>query len=83
MHYIDSSNEVAYDRDVLASHIERVMVASETFQLWWMRVRRVYTWEDPWLTIKWFMLFLVLLKTGYAMSFYVSLPDDGPLTVLR
>jgi len=47
-------------------------VASESFQLWWMRVRRVYTWEDPWLTFKWLMVFLVLLKTGYIMSFYVG-----------
>ena len=35
-----------------------------------MRVRKVYTWDDPWLTFKWLVLYLVLLKTGYFMSFF-------------
>ena len=33
-----------------------------------MRVRRVYTWEDPWLTAKWMAVFLVQLKTGFFMT---------------
>ncbi|KAL9092412.1 MAG: hypothetical protein Q9159_000920 [Coniocarpon cinnabarinum] len=70
MHYVDPTNEVPYDREVLVNQIERLLVASEVFQLWWMRVRKVYTWEDPWLTARWLLLYLSLLKTGYFMSFY-------------
>ncbi|KAL9052283.1 MAG: hypothetical protein Q9162_005485 [Coniocarpon cinnabarinum] len=70
MHYVDPTNEVPYDREVLVNQIERLLVASEVFQLWWMRVRKVYTWEDPWLTARWLLLYLTLLKTGYFMSFY-------------
>lgn len=68
LHYVDPTNEVAYDRDVLIRNIERLLIASESFQLWWMRVRRVYSWTDPWLTFKWLLAYLVMLKTGYFMS---------------
>ena len=33
-----------------------------------MRVRRVYTWEDPWLTAKWLVIFLIQVKTGFFLS---------------
>ncbi|KAK5115478.1 hypothetical protein LTR62_001137 [Meristemomyces frigidus] len=70
MHYISPTNAVPYDRDVLTRRIERLVVASEAFQLWWMRVRHVYSWQDPWLTFKWFAVYLFLLKINYMMSFY-------------
>lgn len=70
--YVEPTNAVSFDREVLTRQVERLLVASQTFQLWWMRVRRVYTWEDPWLTFKWLLLFLALLKTGYFMSCYWS-----------
>ncbi|KAK4556243.1 hypothetical protein LTR86_006940 [Recurvomyces mirabilis] len=70
LQYIEPTNAVAYDRDILIRRIERLVLASEAFQLWWMRVRNIYTWSDPWLTTKWFILYLVLLKVNYMMSFY-------------
>ena len=79
LHQIEPTNAVPYDREVLTIKIERLLVASGAFQLWWMRVRHVYTWEDPWLTFKWLMLFLVLLKTGYFMTAYVCSAFSPPL----
>ncbi|KAK5116338.1 hypothetical protein LTR85_009310 [Meristemomyces frigidus] len=70
LHYIDPTNDMPYDREVLIRNIERLLVGSESFQFWWMRVRRIYSWSDPWLTFKWLLLFIVLLKTTYVMSFY-------------
>lgn len=69
--YINPTNELAYDKEVLIAVVERLLVASGTFQLWWFRVRKVYRWEDPRVTAKWLLAYLVLLKTGYIMSFYV------------
>ncbi|KAK5135362.1 hypothetical protein LTR08_005304 [Meristemomyces frigidus] len=68
LHYIEPTNAVPYELETLTLHVERLLVASQDFQIWWMRVRRVYTWEDPWLTFKWLALFLVQLKTSYVMS---------------
>lgn len=70
--YIDPTNNLPYSRQELIRNIERLLVTSQGFQYWWNRVRYVYRWEDPWLTTKWFLLFLVLLKTGYFVTFYVS-----------
>ncbi|KAK4550289.1 hypothetical protein LTR36_003256 [Oleoguttula mirabilis] len=70
LHYIEPTNAVGYDREVLTRHVERLLVASESFQFWWMRVRRVYTWEDPWLTTKWLLFFLFCVKTGYFMTWF-------------
>jgi len=53
--------------------VERLLVVSQAYQHWWSRVRYIYRWEDSWLTFKWLVVCLVLLKTGYVMSFYVRL----------
>lgn len=63
---------MSYNRQELIRAIERLLVTSQSLQYWWNRVRYVYRWEDPWLTSKWLMLYLVLLKTGYFMTFYYS-----------
>ncbi|KAF2764268.1 hypothetical protein EJ03DRAFT_378752 [Teratosphaeria nubilosa] len=70
LQYIDPTNAVPYSKEELNRTIERLLVAAEPSVYWWMRVRHVYRWEDPWLTFKWLVLYLVLLKTGYFMSWY-------------
>ncbi|KXS98683.1 hypothetical protein AC578_1249 [Pseudocercospora eumusae] len=70
--YIEPTNTTSYSRQELIRSIERLLVASQSLQYWWNRVRYVYRWEDPWLTSKWLILYLVLLKTGYFMTFYYS-----------
>jgi len=70
--YVDPTNSAPYDREDLMRAVERLLVVSDAFQFWWMRVRRVYRWEDPWLTGRWLGLYFVLLRTNYFMSFFVS-----------
>ncbi|EME39270.1 hypothetical protein DOTSEDRAFT_75107 [Dothistroma septosporum NZE10] len=72
--YIDPSNEVPYDREVLLTTVERLLITTHTFQQWWMRVRRVYRWEDPTLTAKWLAAYFVLWWFNYCMTgFWVYL----------
>ncbi len=76
LQYIDPTNTLPYDRMELTSAVERLLVVSQAYQAWWSRVRHVYRWEDPFLTFKWFVVYLVMVKTGYFMTCFVS-----PLTV--
>ncbi|KAK0298105.1 hypothetical protein LTR91_002090 [Friedmanniomyces endolithicus] len=68
LQYIDPTNTLPYDRMELTSAVERLLVVSQAYQAWWSRVRHVYRWEDPWLTFKWFLVYLVMVKTGYFMT---------------
>ncbi|KAK0326742.1 hypothetical protein LTR82_002585 [Friedmanniomyces endolithicus] len=68
LQYIDPTNTLPYDRMELTSAVERLLVVSQAYQAWWSRVRHVYRWEDPVLTFKWFLVYLVMVKTGYFMT---------------
>ncbi|KAK0993077.1 hypothetical protein LTR91_008139 [Friedmanniomyces endolithicus] len=68
LQYIDPTNTLPYDRMELTSAVERLLVVSQAYQAWWSRLRHVYRWEDPWLTFKWFVVYLVMVKTGYFMT---------------
>ncbi|KXT16959.1 hypothetical protein AC579_7409 [Pseudocercospora musae] len=70
--YIEPTNTKSYNRQELIRAIERLLVASQSLQYWWNRIRYVYRWENPWLTSTWLILYLLLLKTGYFMTFYYS-----------
>lgn len=68
VNYIDPSNEVPYDREVLITTIERLLLTTHTYQNWWMRVRRIYRWEDPSLTAKWLIAYPILWYFNYCMT---------------
>ncbi|KAI9794504.1 MAG: hypothetical protein M1833_000364 [Piccolia ochrophora] len=70
--YIDDFDELPFDVDLLRSHIERLVMASESWQAWLMKVRRVYRWDDPVETGTWFALYLFLWYTQYVMAFLYS-----------
>ncbi|TKA83482.1 hypothetical protein B0A55_00551 [Friedmanniomyces simplex] len=70
LQYIDPTNTLPYNREELTRAVERLLVVTQAYQAWWSRVRHVYRWEDPWLTFRWFVVYLAMLKTGYFMSFY-------------
>ncbi|KAK4896651.1 hypothetical protein LTR27_005571 [Elasticomyces elasticus] len=70
LQYIDPNNTMPYERQELARAVERLLVTTQSYQAWWGRVRHIYRWEDRWLTFKWLIVFLILLKTGFVMSFF-------------
>ena len=60
-------------------------MTSAPWQTWAMHVRKVYRWEDPTETAKWFATYLVLWYTQRIVTFIVRLPngvqaDDSSLT---
>ncbi|KAI9846356.1 MAG: hypothetical protein M1837_004209 [Sclerophora amabilis] len=71
-HYIDDFEQLPFDLNVLRYHVERLVISSAPWQAWMMHVRRVYLWEDPVKTGKWFALYLVLWYTQHVMGFLVS-----------
>ncbi|KAI9717850.1 MAG: hypothetical protein M1828_007089 [Chrysothrix sp. TS-e1954] len=67
--YIDDRDEVYFQRDALIRQAERFLIATDGWQSWIMRVRHIYLWEDPWLTFRWLIWYMFLIKTNYVMTF--------------
>lgn len=68
--YSDDSDFIAFKRGTLIHHFERFLLATTPWQTWLLHVRRVYMWEDVWLTGRWLATFLFLMKTGYFMTYF-------------
>ena len=62
--YIEDFDDLPFDLDVLRSHAERLIMSSAPWQVWLMRVRAVYRWENPASTMKWLALYIFLWQTG-------------------
>ena len=60
-------------------HLERLVMASASWQSWAMSVRAVYRWEDPRTTVKWLLVYVVIWYMQHTMGFLVS----GPIGLLR
>lgn len=69
---IDDTNEMPFKRGTVKHHAERLLVASSIWQVYFMHVRKVYLWQDPTLTLRWLVTFLVVLETGYILTSFVS-----------
>lgn len=70
--YIDDSAELPFNQDVLIQNVERIIMASAPWQAWFLRLRKVYRWEDPMLTARWFALWMFIWYLNYTISFVVS-----------
>lgn len=55
----------------MLQHIERIIVASEPWQEWLVGLRKIYRWEDPWKTARWFAFFAFLWYLDRTISFFV------------
>ncbi|KAH0553106.1 hypothetical protein GP486_006703 [Trichoglossum hirsutum] len=67
--YVDEFVGLPFDVNTLISYTERLIVASAPWQAWLMHVRRVYRWEDPAETSRWFALFVLLWYNSKIMTF--------------
>ncbi|KAI9857041.1 MAG: hypothetical protein M1813_008647 [Trichoglossum hirsutum] len=67
--YVDEFVELPFDVDTLVFYAERLIVASAPWQAWLMHVRKVYRWEDPAETGRWFALFVFLWYNSKIMTF--------------
>lgn len=70
--YVDEENEVYFQRDAMIRQAERFFIATDGWQHWLMQVRHIYLWEDKWLTLRWLLWYLFLIKTNYVMTFCVG-----------
>ena len=70
--YIDEHGALPFDADNTRRYVERLLFASAPWQSWAMKVRSVYRWEDPRLTLRWLVLYLVLWYTEHIIGFVVS-----------
>ena len=68
--YIDDFDALPFDLDVLRSHGERLVLATAPWQVWVMRVRAVYCWEDPSVTARWLLLYVGLWYNDLIPSFF-------------
>ena len=68
-HYVDDFNELPYDLDSIRRHIERIVIASAPWQTWAMDVRSIYRWEQPWITARWLVVYVVLWFTDHIIGF--------------
>ncbi|KAL2010733.1 hypothetical protein VTN00DRAFT_6540 [Thermoascus crustaceus] len=68
--YVDESlGELSFDSETLAHYIERLVMATEPWQEWFMEIRRLYRWENPKRTAWWFAVFVVLWYTQHIVGF--------------
>ena len=67
--YVEPSNAIPFNVDVLRHHVERIAIVSAPWQTWFMDVRSVYRWENPHTTGKWLALFLVLWYYNHVLNF--------------
>ncbi|KAN0068315.1 hypothetical protein V8E54_013511 [Elaphomyces granulatus] len=68
--YVDGSvGEAQFDPATLSCYIERLIMATEPWQSWFMNLRRLYCWEEPRQTASWFAIFAVLWYTQYVVAF--------------
>lgn len=68
--YIDDSDYLSFKRGTLIHHGERLLLATAPWQTWLLHVRKVYLWEDVWLTGRWLATFFFLMKIGYFMTYF-------------
>ncbi|GAD92002.1 hypothetical protein TSTA_116110 [Paecilomyces variotii No. 5] len=69
-HVDDTLDELDFDAETLALYVERLVMATEPWQQWYMEMRRLYRWEDPKKTGKWFAIFLLLWYTEHIVGFF-------------
>ncbi|KAI4181474.1 MAG: hypothetical protein LQ348_005007 [Seirophora lacunosa] len=67
--YIDDFDELPFDRGILRQQIERLAIASEPWQAFFMKLRAVYRWEKPLSTTKWLALYMFLWYTQHLVGF--------------
>ncbi|KAI4242910.1 MAG: hypothetical protein L6R40_003783 [Gallowayella cf. fulva] len=67
--YIDDFDELPFDIGSLQLQVERLAIASAPWQAFFMDMRSVYRWEDPWNTAKWLAVYICLWYTQYLMGF--------------
>lgn len=67
--YIDEFETLPYEIDSVRRHVERIIFASAPWQAWLMDVRSVYRWEQPYTTLKWFVLYVILWYTNHLIGF--------------
>ena len=51
---------------------ERLVMATEPWQEWWMGIRDLYRWEKPRRTAFWYGVFSILWYTQHVVGFLVS-----------
>lgn len=72
-HYIEEGKEQEpLSMDKMRDIAERIFVASAPWQEWYLHVRSVYRWEDPYETFRWFLLYVVLWYYQRIGAFLVS-----------
>lgn len=52
--------------------VERLAMASEPWQEWWMGIRDLYRWERPQRTAFWYGVLSILWYKQHVVSFLVS-----------
>lgn len=65
-----------FDSVTLGRHIERLVMATEPWQSWFMEVRRIYRWDDPRRTGIWYGVFAYLWYTQHVVGFLVRADDQ-------
>lgn len=72
MGHIDTAGAPAFDRDVMALYLERILIASAPWQHWFFALRQLYRWEDPGKTGRWLGVWLIVWYLDYNMSFILA-----------
>jgi len=67
--HTEDTNDIYFTRSELLRQAERLLVASAPIQQYLMHVRKVYLWEDTILTTRWFIVWVLLIKFGFTLTF--------------
>lgn len=72
MRHIDYSGQPPFDRQVMATQMERMLIASSPWQSWFSSLRQLYRWEDPVKTTRWFAVWFVIWYLDYCVTFLLA-----------
>ncbi|KAF2140333.1 uncharacterized protein K452DRAFT_54353 [Aplosporella prunicola CBS 121167] len=64
-----ASDDSPFNRDIMVEHVERIMMASAPWQSYFLTLRKIWRWEDPYTTGKWLAIFLFVWLIDYVITF--------------
>ncbi|KAF2090719.1 hypothetical protein K490DRAFT_34085 [Saccharata proteae CBS 121410] len=66
---MDVADEMPFNRDIFLEHFERALMASAPWQAYFLDLRKIWRWEEPYRTGRWFAIFIFLWLVDYVITF--------------
>ncbi|GAM84035.1 hypothetical protein ANO11243_020260 [Dothideomycetidae sp. 11243] len=69
MGQVDQTPQQQFDQDVCIKYLERILVATSSWQSWFLSMRKIYRYENPRTTLKWAAIWFFIWYMDYTITF--------------